>query len=63
GAEDGFRLHRPVAHLRGWFLRPRARNSATARAATPEIVTPACGRAQPRSRTWPPEMRAQGTPT
>ena len=39
-AEDGLRLDRPVAHLRGWFLRPRVRNSSSAWATTAEIVRP-----------------------
>ena len=39
-AEDGLRLDRPAAHLRGWFLRPRVRNSSSACATTAEIVRP-----------------------
>src|SRR6266699_3400951 len=53
-AKDEFRLHRPFAHLRGWFLRPRSRNSSSACATTAEIVRPevrACSRTAPASRT------------
>src|SRR4029077_9659125 len=52
-AEDELRLDRPVAHLRGLFLRPRARNSSSACATTAEIVRPdsrACSRTAPASR-------------
>ena len=52
-AEDELRLDRPVAHLRGWFLRPRVRNSSSACATTAEIVRPdsrACSRTAPASR-------------
>src|SRR5260370_25295799 len=52
-AEDGLRLDRPVAHLRGWFLRPLARNSSSAWATTAEIVRPdsrACSRTAAASR-------------
>src|SRR6266568_6782937 len=34
------RLDCPDAHLRGWFLRPRDRNSSSAWATTAEIVRP-----------------------
>ena len=43
----------PTAHLRGWFLRPRARNSSSAWATTAEIVRPetrACSRTAAASR-------------
>jgi hypothetical protein len=36
-AEDELRLDRPVVHLRGWFLPPRDKNSASAWATTAEI--------------------------
>ena len=51
-AEDELRLDRPVAHLRGWFLRPRAKNSVSARVTTAEIVVPlsrACARTRAAS--------------
>ena len=51
-AEDELRLDRPVAHLRGLFLRPRAKNSVKARVTTAEIVVPlsrACARTRPAS--------------
>ena len=51
-AEDELRLDRPVAHLRGLFLRPRAGTSVKARVTTAEIVVPlsrACARTRPAS--------------
>ena len=51
-AEDELRLDRPVVHLRGLFLRPRAKNSVSARVTTAEIVVPlsrACARTRPAS--------------
>ena len=51
-AEDELRLDRPVVHLRGLFLRPRAKNSVKARVTTAEIVVPlsrACARTRPAS--------------
>src|SRR5258708_21802968 len=51
-AEDELRLDRAAAHLRGWFLRPRARNSSSAWATTAEMVIPAsraCARTRPAS--------------
>ena len=65
-AEDELRLDRPVAHLRGLFLRPRVRNSLSACATTAEIVRPdsrACSRTARREpgryldrehHAWPP---------
>ena len=37
-AEDVLALDRPVAHLRGGSLRPRDKNSVSARVTTAEIV-------------------------
>src|SRR6516165_9279668 len=51
--EDELRPDRPAVHLRGWFLRPLARNSSSACAATAEIVRPetrACSRTAAASR-------------
>ena len=39
--EQELRIDWPAAHLRGWFLRPREKNSCSACATTAEIVTPA----------------------
>ena len=52
-AEDKLRPDHPVVHLRGWFLRPRAKNSASACATTAEIVRPdrrGCSRTAAASR-------------
>ena len=51
--KDELRLDRPVVHLRGWFLRPRDKNSSSAWATTAEIVRPetrACSRTAATSR-------------
>jgi hypothetical protein len=51
--KDGLRPDRPGAHLRGWFLRPRVRNSSSACATTAEIVRPelrACSRTAAATR-------------
>ena len=55
-AEDEFRLDPPAIHLRGWFLRPPARNSSSACVTTAEIV-------RPDARAWSRTAAASRTGT